>query len=205
MARRSPIYVPDVSVHVYPRGINGDAIVRDDRDREHLLRIISEAAKRYGVEINAFALMRTHYHLIATPTREGALSKAMAVIGGRQTRCFNKKYARMGPLWNERFGRTLLDDERYWYTCLRYVDLNPFRARVVATPQESRWCSYRFHALGDPCDWLTPHPLYIKLGATAKARQEAYRAMCEVPLTDEEIDAQRHPSRTIVRQLAADV
>jgi putative transposase len=203
MSRRSPIYVPDLSVHVYSRGINRGAIVRDDRDREALLRFIVEAAKHYGVEINAFAVMETHYHMIVTPTSDGALSNAMAVIGGRQTRRFNKKYGRMGTMWNERFGHALLDDERYWYNCLRYVDLNPFRAHAVSAPEESRWCSYRFHAFGEPCDWLTPHPLYVRLGATAKTRQEAYRAMCQVPLTDDEIVAQRYPPKIALQQLPA--
>jgi putative transposase len=205
MARRSPIYVPNISVHVFPRGINGGPIVRDDGDREHLLRIIVNATQRYGVEVNAFALMTTHYHLIVTPTSCGAVSKSMAVIGNRHTRRFNKKYGRMGTIWNERFGHALLDSEKYWYNCLRYVDLNPFRAHVVAALEDSRWCSYRHHAFGDPCDWLTPHPLYIQLGATAKTRQEAYRAMCQIPLTDEEIDAQRHPPTTAVLQLPAGI
>src|SRR4051812_34084474 len=205
MPRRPLIYIPDISVHVFPRGINGGLIVRDDLDREQLLRFIVKAAQRYGVDINAFAIMSTHYHLIVTPPGAGAISNMMRVIGGRHTRRFNKKYGRMGTMWNERFGHALLAEERYWYNCLRYVDLNPLRAHVVAAPEESRWCSYRFHAFGEPCDWLTPHPLYIRLGATAKVRQEAYRAMCQVALTDEELDAQRHPPRPAVLQLPAGV
>ena len=201
MARRPPIYRPDISVHVFPRGINRGAIARDDDDHEHLVHVISRAARRYGVEINAFALMTTHYHLVVTPTSEHALAKSMKAIGGSHTRYFNRKYGRIGTIWNERYGATLLDDEYYWYNCLRYVDLNPFRAHMVAAPEDSRWSSYRFHALGEPCDWLTPHPLYIRLGATAKARQEAYRAICAVPLTDEEIVAQCHPPRAAILQL----
>jgi putative transposase len=201
MPRRPRIYVPDLSLHVFPRGLNGGAIVRDDDDREQLLRVIVKAAREHGVEINAFALMTTHYHLIVTPTSDGALAKSMQKIGIRHTHYFNWKYGRSGTIWNERYGAALLDDERYWYNCLRYVDLNPFRAHIVAVPADSQWSSYRFHALGESCDWLTPHPLYMRLGATAKARQDAYRAMCAVPLTDEEIDAQRHPPRTAVLQL----
>jgi putative transposase len=193
MSRRPPLYLPDVSVHVFPRGINGGAIVRDDPDHEHLLRAIIKAAREHLIEINALTLMTTHYHLIATPTSDGALAKMMRKIGGRQTRFFNRKYGRTGTLWNERYGGALLDDERYWYICLRYVELNPYRAHMVAAPEDWPWSSYRFHAFGEPCDWLTPHPLYIRLGATAKARQEAYRAMCAQSLTDEEIDQQRHP------------
>jgi putative transposase len=193
MPRRPRVYVPDVSLHVYPRGINSSAIVRDDHDLEHLRKAIVRAARRNGVEINAFALMTTHYHLIVTPTRQGALAKAMQEIGIRHTRYFNRTYGRIGTIWNDRYGATLLDNEGYWYTCLRYVDLNPFRAHVVDAPEQSRWSSYRFHALGEPCDWLTPHPLYMRLGPTAKSRQEAYRALCSVPLTDDEIDLQVRP------------
>jgi putative transposase len=203
MPRRPLIYVPDLSVHVFPRGINGGAIVRDEDDRERLLRVIINATRRHGVEINAFALMTTHYHLIVTPTSDVALAKSMQAIGIRHTGHFNRKYGRTGTLWNERYGAASLDDERYWYNCLRYVDLNPFRAHMIADPADSRWSSYRFHALGEPRDWLTPHPLYIRLGTTAKARQAAYRAMSSIPLTDEELDAQRHPPRAAILQLPA--
>jgi putative transposase len=198
MSRRPPLYVQDLSVHVYPRGINGGAIAPHDEDHERLLRSIVKATREHFVEINALTLMTTHYHLIVTPTSDGALARAMQKIGGRHTRYFNRKYRRTGTLWNERYPGSLLDDERYWYTCLRYVELNAYRAHMVAAPEDWRWSSYRFHAFGEPCEWLTPHPLYIRLGATAKARQEAYRAMCAIPLTDEEIDQQRHPPRPVV-------
>ena len=205
MPRRSLIYVPDLSVHVFPRGINRGATVRDDDDRQQLLSVIIKAARAHEVHINAFALMSTHYHLIVTPTSATALAKSMQKIGIRHTHYFNRKYGRSGTLWNERYGAALLDDERHWYNCLRYVHLNPFRAQIVAAPEDSGWSSYRCHALGEPCDWLTPHPLYMRLGATAKTRQDAYRAMCSVPLTDEEIEAQRHPPRPTALQLPAGV
>jgi putative transposase len=202
MSRRSLFYVPDLSVHVFSRGINGGAIVRDEEDRQRLLRAIIEPARDHGVEINAFAVMSTHYHLIVTPPGKEALAASMKRTGIRHTHHCNWKYRRTGTLWNERYGAVLLDDERYWYNCLRYVDLNPFRAHIVGAPCDSEWCSYRFHAYGDPCDWLTPHPHYLRLGATAKARQDAYRALCAVSMTDEELDAQRHP-RAVASQLPA--
>jgi len=137
--------------------------------------------------------MTTHYHLIVTPTGKYLLAKAMQEVGIRYTRYFNRKYGRTGTLWNERYGATLLQDERYWYTCLRYVELNPFLAQMVTAPEDWRWSSYRAHAFGEPCEWLTLHPLYFRLGPTAKIRQEAYRAICGIPLSDEEIELQRHP------------
>src|SRR5436190_4448886 len=120
MARRTLFYVPDLSVHVFPRGINGGVIVRDEADQEHLRRIIIRAARRHALEINAYALMSTHYHLIVTPPSRGALAKSMQEIGVRHTLYFNRKHGRTGTLWNERYGAVALSDERYWYTCLRY-------------------------------------------------------------------------------------
>jgi putative transposase len=193
MPRPPRIYIPDVSVHVFQRGINHGAIVRDERDHEELLRLIVKAAADRGVSVHAFALMTTHYHLIVTPRAGGVLARTMQEIGFHYTRHFNRKYGRIGTIWNDRYSGILLDDERYWYNCLRYVELNPFAAHMVSAPEDYRWSSYRVHASGEPCAWLAPHPLYLALGPTAEIRQTAYRAMCAVPLTESEIALQRRP------------
>jgi len=195
------IFIPGISLHVFPRGINGEAIARDDADMEHLRRALAKAAAEDGVGVHACALMNTHFHLIVTPTTEHGLSRMMQIADGGHTKYYNRRYERTGTLWNERYSAVLLDDERYWYNCLRYVDLNPFRARIVSAPEESRWSSYRFHALGEASDWLTPHPMYLRLGSTPQERQMAYRALCSRPLTDDELHQQRHPPRRRIVQL----
>jgi putative transposase len=200
MAYPPRIFIPDVSLHVFPRGINGQAVARDEEDTEHLRRVVAEAAADYGVAIHAFAFMTTHYHLIVTPTTDGGLSGMMQLADGRHTKYFNRKYERMGTIWNERYGATLLKDEHYWYTCLRYVDENPFRAHIVSSRGDSRRSSYPVHAFGDDCEWLTPHELYLKLGSTPDERQMAYRAMCLRQLTDDELDQHRDPRRRVVHQ-----
>jgi hypothetical protein len=67
------------------------------------------------------------------------------------------------------------------------------RANIVLDPSEYRWSSYRFHAFGEASDWLVPHDLYSKLGATPKARQAAYRAICGLLLDPTELRLQRRP------------
>jgi putative transposase len=188
---------------VFSRGINGEAISRGERDREHLRRVVAEAAADNDVSVHAFAFMTTHYHLIVTPNTKQGLPRTMQTAGGRHTKYFNRVRQRRGTIWNERYGAVLLGDERYWYTCLRYVDLNPLRAHIVSSPEDSRWSSYHVHALGEPCDWLTPHPLYLKLGSTPNERQAAYRAMCARHLTDDELDQHRHPPRERLVELPA--
>jgi putative transposase len=147
--------------------------------------------------------MKTHYHLVVTPSGEGVLPRAMQEIGIRYTRYFNRKYGRIGTVWNDRYCAVLLDNERYWYNCFRYVELNPLAAHIVATPEASQWSSYRVHALGEASGWLTPHRLYVALGPTAEVRQAAYRSMCAIPLTYEEEALIRYPRLTTAVQRAA--
>jgi len=205
MPRPPRIYIPDLSLHVFQRGLNRTAIVADEHDRERLLEFIAVAANRYGVSVHGFSLMTTHFHLVVTPGGERVLAKTMQVISSRYTRYFNRKYERIGTIWNERYGAILLEDERYWYNCLRYVELNALAANIVATPEAYRWSSYRVHALGEPCGWLTPHPLYSALGRSAAERQAAYRAMCAIPLSATELMLQRCPPRRAVVQMPAEV
>ena len=63
---------------------------------------------------------------------------------------------------------------------MRYIELNPVRAGMVAAPEDYPWSSHRRNALGEGganADWLTPHEEYIRLGLDDLARQEAYRAL----------------------------
>jgi putative transposase len=86
--------------------------------------------------------------------------------------------------------------EAHWFSCLRYIELNPVRAGMVATPDGYPWSSYGTHARGEPNPLLEPHALYLGLGNTPSARQAAYRALCGVPLTEAELAAIRYAVKT---------
>lgn len=187
MPRKPRIYAPDVSVHVIHRGINRGPIFFDDTDREVFLTLLRAASEHHVLSVHGFSLMDTHYHLIATPSNERCLPRAMKELGGRYVYYFNRRYERIGTLWNGRYRGLLIDDERYWFTCLRYIDFNPVKAGIVRDPEAYRWSSYRSHARGDPYTWLVEHHLYRALGPCPATRQEAYRAMCAECVTEAEI------------------
>jgi putative transposase len=197
MPRPRRIYVPDLSLHVCQRGIDRRTIYLDDDDRVRYLGTLATKAREYGVDVHAYTLMSNHYHLIATPQGERALSETMRTANWHYTRYFNRKYKRTGTLWNERPRVIALEDERQWFTCLRYVELNPLRANIVTAPDKYRWSSYRVHAHAEVNDWLVTHHLYTALGATDAERQAAYRAICSIPLTDQELALQRRPPQRV--------
>ena len=197
MARPRRLFIPGLSVHVIQRGNNRNAIFGDQADYEVFLAFLRAASERYGVAVHGYALMTNHSHLIVTPKDAEALPRTMKEHGGRYVKHYNRKYQRIGTLWNGRHRALLIDDERYWLTCLRYVEQNPLRAQLVRVPEAYPWSSYRVHALGEDPDWLELHPLYLALGHNSQDRQAAYRALFRAPVTEAEAVQQRERWRPI--------
>jgi len=164
--------------------------------------LLKHAADRHVVAVHGYTLMDTHYHLMVTPAAPGCTAAMMKELGERYVPYFNRRHDRIGTLWNGRYKDLLILDERYWLTCLRYVELNPQRAHIVQSPEGFRWSSYAVHAHGAPSDWLIPHWLYRALGPTPEDRQRAYRELCTVMVTRAEMLEQRltwPPTRPPVR------
>src|SRR4029077_9547865 len=125
-------------------------------------------------------------HLLITPQTKEGTSKAMQQLGVRYVMHFNRKYQRVGTLWTGRYKAKTVGDERYWLTCLRYIEQNPVRAGLVVQPDQYRWSSYAVHALGQHSDFLASHPVLDALGPDMAQRQPAYKAICDTPLTNDE-------------------
>jgi putative transposase len=177
--------------HVIQRGVNRSDIFRAPPDYEHFLTIFRAAAAEYETDVHTYVLMTNHIHCIVTPRVEGALSKTMKTLEQTYTGYFNRRYERTGGLYNDRFRSFPIDTERYWFTCNRYVELNPVRAGMATRPEDYRWSSYRFHAFGEPNDLIVPHPLYLALGNSAAMRQQCWRAICGEALSAEQLTEMR--------------
>ncbi|QDX79882.1 hypothetical protein B9N43_00535 [Denitratisoma sp. DHT3] len=89
----------------------------------------------------------------------------------------NRFYRRTGSLWEGRYKSSVVQAETYLLVCMRYIELNPVRAAMVADPGDYRWSGYRANGLAQPDARLTPHPLYLGLDADAALRRQAYRAL----------------------------
>ena len=140
--------------HVTSRGNERKDIFREDRDRLLFLSLLAAAVKRFRWHLHAYCLMTNHYHLvIETPFR--TLAKGMHWLNSEYVRIFNKRYERVGHLFQGRYKGILVDEQNYLDEVRRYTVLNPVRGGMVADPAEYRWSSYRAHAgLELIPDWL---------------------------------------------------
>lgn len=98
--------------------------------------------------------MTNHVHLVVE-TPEANLSRGMHWLNTSYVGWFNHRHKRSGHLFQGRFHSVLIEKSAYFTEVLRYVVLNPVRARMVARPEDYRWSSYRATAALDVAPaWL---------------------------------------------------
>ena len=154
MARPLRIEFPGALYHVTSRGNEKRPIVRSNRDRQAFLRFLGEAAKRFNWSITAWVLMTNHFHLVVE-TREANLSRGMHWLNSAYAGWYNHARKRSGHLYEGRFKSFLVEKEAYRAEVMRYVVLNPVRAKMVKRPEEYLWSSYRATAgLESAPEWL---------------------------------------------------
>lgn len=191
MARLPRYLPPGLPAHVLHRGNNRQRIFHSDGDFLFFIHCLHEAFALAKVRMHAYVLMPNHVHLLMTPDEPGAASRFMQSAVRRYAGYFNRRHARSGTMWEGRFHSTSIQEDRYLFACHRYMDMNPVRAGIAQRPGQYRWCSFLHHAGGQPDSLVTPHPLIESLGRTEAARHGAYRALFEVPLDAEVMDAIR--------------
>ena len=188
MARLPRFVIPDQPQHVIVRGNNRSDIFCAEADYHFYLEKLQLACDKHDCRIHAYVLMTNHVHLLITPHAEDGLSKVMQMLGRYYVQYFNYTYQRTGTLWEGRYKATLVDSEAYLLTCMRYIELNPVRADMVAHPSDYPWSSYRFNALGQSNELLVPHLEYLRLGRSDEARQAAYRQLFKYHLAESSMD-----------------
>lgn len=194
MARLPRYVIPGQPQHIIQRGNNRQVIFRAEADYQFFRNALTEAAEKHQLAIHAYVWMTNHIHLLATPGVEGSISKVFQSVGTRYVKYFNRCHQRSGTLWEGRYRATVVDAEGYFLTLMRYIELNPVRAGMVAHPGDYRWSSYAFNAHGKSgidLDWLVPHELYSRLGECEGRRQKAYRELFRTPLSDDALQAIR--------------
>ncbi len=174
MPRKPRFFVPDIANHVIQRGNNREAVFFEDEDYQTYKNILHESAVSSGVKIHAYVLMTNHIHILATADTTGGISLMMQKTGRFYVPYINHKYQRTGTLWEGRFKSSLVDSDFYVLACMRYIEMNPVRAKMVESPADYKWSSYGFNAHDLTDRLVTPHASYLGLSLKKKLRYKKY-------------------------------
>lgn len=171
------VELPGLAHHIVQRGVNRQPCFGHPSNYARYLEYLQLASSTQGCAIHAYVLMTNHVHLLATPTGEGALGRMMQQLGSRYVRYYNACTRRTGTLWEGRFRACVVDSDRYFLACQRYIELNPVRAGMVAAAGDYRWSSHRCNAGGIPDPVVTPHASYLALAEADEPRRRTYQAL----------------------------
>lgn len=147
MARLARVVVPGHPHHVTQRGNGGARTFFEDGDYALYRDLLAVNCKAAGVEVWAWCLMPNHVHLILVPSDADGLRRALAPVHRSYAGTIQARRRRTGHFWQGRFGAVAMDED-HLAAALRYVSLNPVRARLVARAQDWRWSSTRAHLRG---------------------------------------------------------
>ena len=184
MPRRPRLHIADSPPHIVQRGHNRAACFFAEEDYQAYRHWLGEGLEKTGVCLHAYVLMTNHVHLLLSPKASEDIPRLIIALGRRFVQYINKTYRRTGTLWDSRYKSSLIQTDTYLLRCQRYIELNPVRADMVRDPGEYPWSSYRANGLGASDPLLSPHGLYLELGASPEARQVAYRELFRTGLDE---------------------
>lgn len=167
MARLARLVVPGVPHHVTQRGNRRERTFFEDGDYALYLDLLAESASRARVAIWAYCLMPNHVHLILVPSDEDGLRRTLGDLRRRYTGYVNARARSTGHLWQGRYGSVAMD-EAHLVNAVRYVTLNPVRARLVVRAEGWAWSSARAHLAGEDDSVVTVEPVLERVGDFAR-------------------------------------
>ena len=187
MPRHARLVVPHYPHHIIQRGHNRQALFAQADDYHYYLSNLQAWKTHYQIKIFAYCLMTNHVHLLLQPGDDpGALGQFMKRVAARQTRYVNRLEGRSGTLWESRYKSSPVETEAYLLACIRYIELNPVRAQMVAQPEEHPWSSCAHHVGLREDAWLDIDPVYLRLGQTARERASRYRDFVRAAIAEGE-------------------
>ncbi len=160
MPRRPRFVAPGLPHHITQRGNNRQNVFFCEQDRLDYLVMLGDHAARHDCRILGWCLMTNHIHLVAIPGHERSLALTLGQTHSQYSLSLNRRRNWIGHLWQNRFFSSVLATTHV-LTALRYVDLNPARAGILAQSQSSafRWSSARAHTSRNASDPLL-HPTW---------------------------------------------
>ena len=176
MPRQARLDAPGTLHHVIIRGIEKRKIVNDDRDRNDFVTRLGTIASETETPIYAWALMYNHAHILLRSGPYGLSQYMRRLLSGYAT-SYNRRHRRHGHLFQNRYKSIVCEEDVYFKELVRYIHLNPMRAKLVATLSEltrHRWCGHGVLDGRIQNDWQDRDYVLKWFGKREAAAKKAY-------------------------------
>lgn len=141
MARLPREHSASAIYHIMLRGNEKRNIFYEDEDRTRFLDTLRVKKVENEFEMYAYCLMNNHVHLLIKE-HTNSIARVMKCINVSYAFYFNKKYNRVGHLFQDRFRSEVIERDSYLLTAARYIHNNPIRAGIIDLPGKYEWSSY---------------------------------------------------------------
>jgi putative transposase len=164
--------------HVICRGNNKSMIFHDENDRLFYKALLKDTKNRLPFRLLHYVLMGNHVHLLIALEPAGPLSNIMKKISQSYAEYYCRRYGHVGHVWQGRYKNLHVNRDSYLLACGIYIEMNPVRANITASPGEFPWSSYKHYAFGRRDELVDDDPLYSALGSNNEQRRVSYQRLC---------------------------
>ena len=174
MARKPRIEIPGGLYHIITRGNNRKRIFQSHDDYLKFLELLKRQKSKQPFYLYAYCLMPNHIHMLAE-MQDDPISRVMQGLLTSFSQYHNRKYRKVGHLFQGRYKAILCQSDSYLAGLVRYIHLNPVRARIVATPEEYQYCGHRAYIGMDRSGLVDAEPVLRHFGSTKNRAVEVYK------------------------------
>jgi putative transposase len=164
VGRKPRVEFAGAVLHVWARRVDRRPLFLDEDDYERYVALLKRTVEAFDWILLSFCLMPNHVHLLVE-LREPNLGKGMQWLHRTYARHFNDRYGRCGRLFEHRYKASVVADELYFVTVVVYIEQNPVKAGLSATPEEWPWSSRGVAANRMNSSWLADDVLKARRGA----------------------------------------
>ena len=168
--------------HVLNRSVAGLPLFRKEADYEAFERIMIEAQGRHPTRLLAWCIMRSHWHFVVWPEKDGELTAYFRWLAHTHAMRWHVAHGTVGRghLYQGRFKCFPVEEEEHFFSVCRYVERNALTAKAVRRAEDWRWGSLWARRHGDQqlkailSEWPLPRPAdWVKLVNQAMTEKEA--------------------------------
>jgi REP element-mobilizing transposase RayT len=177
MPRRARLDAPGTLHHVIVRGIEKRQIVNDVADRKNFVDRLGGLSVDTKTSIYAWAIMTNHAHLLLRSSEMGLSGFMRRLLTGYAV-SYNRRHRRWGHLFQNRYKSIVCDEDAYFTELVRYIHLNPLRAKLVKSLSQLdryRWSGHGVLMGKIERDWQDRNYVLKWFGKKESEAEAAYR------------------------------